>query len=177
MLGCVAALKTAVTGITLVAIGTSLPDAFASRTAARLDDSADNSIGNITGSNSVNVFLGLGVPWVISAIDATLRGKQFCVSTSGVCEASMLFLGMALLCLGNLICRRKVRVLSFCPQPLLFFQVFAGELGGPVCSKWISGLGCITLWIIYVLVLSLRAYDIIGWNIIVPQSSCGTTGK
>ncbi|TGZ74133.1 hypothetical protein CRM22_001107 [Opisthorchis felineus] len=162
MLGCVAALKTAVTGITLVAIGTSLPDAFASRTAARLDDSADNSIGNITGSNSVNVFLGLGVPWLFSAIDATIRGKRFCVSTSGVCEASMLFLGMALLCLGNLICRRKV---------------FAGELGGPVCSKWIAGLGCITLWIIYVLVLSLRAYDVIGWNINVPSSSCGTTGK
>ncbi|KAA3681335.1 uncharacterized protein DEA37_0013271, partial [Paragonimus westermani] len=49
-LGCVAGLKTAVTGITLVAIGTSLPDAFASRTAARLDESADNSIGNITGT-------------------------------------------------------------------------------------------------------------------------------
>ena len=29
---------------------------------------ADNAIGNVTGSNSVNVFLGLGLPWVIAAI-------------------------------------------------------------------------------------------------------------
>lgn len=50
LLGCVAGLKTAVTGISLVALGTSLPDAFASRTAAKLDDTADNSIGNITGT-------------------------------------------------------------------------------------------------------------------------------
>lgn len=29
---------------------------------------ADNCIGNVTGSNSVNVFLGLGMPWLIAAI-------------------------------------------------------------------------------------------------------------
>ena len=29
---------------------------------------ADNSIGNVTGSNSVNVFMGLGVSWVIASI-------------------------------------------------------------------------------------------------------------
>jgi hypothetical protein len=33
--------------------------------AAIHDDTADAAIGNITASNSVNVFLGLGVPWVI----------------------------------------------------------------------------------------------------------------
>ncbi|KAF5404951.1 sodium/calcium exchanger 1 [Paragonimus heterotremus] len=108
-LGCVAGLKTAVTGITLVAIGTSLPDAFASRTAARLDESADNSIGNITGSNSVNVFLGLGLPWLIGAINAKLNGQHFCVATDGVFEATVLFLCTAIICLGLLILRRRVR--------------------------------------------------------------------
>ena len=49
-------------------IGTSLPDTFASRTAAVNEKSADNSIGNVTGSNGVNVFLGLGVPWLIASI-------------------------------------------------------------------------------------------------------------
>lgn len=52
----------------MVALGTSLPDTFASRTAALREEAADNSIGNITGSNSVNVFLGLGLPWLIAAI-------------------------------------------------------------------------------------------------------------
>ena len=49
------------TGIFLVALGTSLPDTFASIIAIREDDNADNAVGNVTGSNSVNVFLGLGV--------------------------------------------------------------------------------------------------------------------
>ena len=49
LLGCVVGLKTAVTGITLVALGTSLPDTFASRSAALHDEFADNSIGNVTG--------------------------------------------------------------------------------------------------------------------------------
>lgn len=57
-----------ITAITFVALGTSLPDTFASRIAAMNDKTADNAIGNVTGSNSVNVFLGLGVPWTIGAI-------------------------------------------------------------------------------------------------------------
>ena len=36
--------------------------------AAQADDNADASIGNVTGSNSVNVFLGLGLPWTIAAL-------------------------------------------------------------------------------------------------------------
>lgn len=42
-------LKNSVTGITIIAIGTSLPDTFASRSAALHDIGADASIGNITG--------------------------------------------------------------------------------------------------------------------------------
>ena len=42
-----------ITAITLVALGTSLPDTFASKAAARSDDDADASIGNVTGSNAV----------------------------------------------------------------------------------------------------------------------------
>lgn len=54
--------------ITFVALGTSLPDLFASRAAAMNEKYADNAIGNVTGSNSVNVFLGLGLPWLIASI-------------------------------------------------------------------------------------------------------------
>jgi solute carrier family 8 (sodium/calcium exchanger) len=53
--------------ITFVALGTSLPDTFASKTAAMMDPYADASIGNVTGSNSVNVFLGIGIAWTIAA--------------------------------------------------------------------------------------------------------------
>lgn len=64
-----------ITAITFVALGTSLPDTFASRIAAMNDKTADNAIGNVTGSNSVNVFLGLGVPWTIGIIFYNFWGE------------------------------------------------------------------------------------------------------
>jgi solute carrier family 8 (sodium/calcium exchanger) len=54
--------------ITLVALGTSMPDTFASKMALLGSKHADDAIGNINGSNSVNVFLGLGLPWSMAAI-------------------------------------------------------------------------------------------------------------
>merc|ERR1719359_832100 len=68
LLGCSMGVPDSITAITFVALGTSLPDTFASKTAAQQDEYADASIGNVTGSNSVNVFLGLGLPWTIGAI-------------------------------------------------------------------------------------------------------------
>ena len=71
--GCLVGLKDSVTAITFVALGTSLPDLFASKQSAIQEKTADNSIGNVTGSNSVNVFLGLGLPWVIATIYWTMK--------------------------------------------------------------------------------------------------------
>jgi solute carrier family 8 (sodium/calcium exchanger) len=68
LMGCVFGLKTGLTAITFVAIGTSLPDTFASKKAAQESRYADEAIGNVTGSNCVNVFLGLGLPWVIASV-------------------------------------------------------------------------------------------------------------
>lgn len=66
--GCVLGMSDTITAITLVALGTSMPDMFASRSAAINEKYADSAIGNVNGSNSVNVFLGLGLPWLISTI-------------------------------------------------------------------------------------------------------------
>merc|ERR1712117_314863 len=75
--GCLVGLKDSVTAITFVALGTSLPDTFASKAAAVGEKHADNAIGNITGSNSVNVFLGLGLPWMIASIYHAANGSVF----------------------------------------------------------------------------------------------------
>ena len=45
--------------------------------AAAQDENADASIGNITGSNSVNVFLGIGIPWVLATLYVKLYIKWF----------------------------------------------------------------------------------------------------
>merc|ERR1712045_147255 len=75
LFGCVMRVPDIVTAVTFVALGTSMPDLFASLTAAKEDPTADASIVNVTGSNSVNVFLGLGLPWTIAAFHWTFAGK------------------------------------------------------------------------------------------------------
>ncbi len=74
LFGCVWGLDKASTAITFVALGTSLPDTFASKSAAVGDETADAAIGNVTGSNAVNVFLGLGLPWMMAAIKWSVSG-------------------------------------------------------------------------------------------------------
>ena len=53
------------------------PDTFASKVAAVQDKYADASVGNVTGSNAVNVFLGIGIAWSMAAIVKTYRGEVF----------------------------------------------------------------------------------------------------
>jgi solute carrier family 8 (sodium/calcium exchanger) len=74
--GCVLGCPPAINAITFVALGTSLPDTFASKTAALGDEDADASVGNVTGSNSVNVFLGIGMPWIFASVYWRVRGPN-----------------------------------------------------------------------------------------------------
>jgi len=67
LVGCCFDVLPETAAITFVALGTSLPDTFASMAAAKMDPHADASIGNVTGSNSVNVFLGVGLAWALAA--------------------------------------------------------------------------------------------------------------
>ena len=105
-MGCVMGLKPGVTAITFVAIGTSLPDTFASMTAARESPNADSAVGNITGSNSVNVFLGLGLPWVIAVIYSRQNNTKYEVPSSGLDLSVVLFLSTCLIGVAILIFRR-----------------------------------------------------------------------
>ena len=109
-LGCVLGIDDSITAITLVALGTSLPDTFASMTAAKNSASADSAIGNITGSNSVNVFLGLGLPWVIAAtyFEVNLPGQTYIVPAGSLSFSVYIFLIVACICFAILIIRRKV---------------------------------------------------------------------
>lgn len=58
----------------------SVPDTFASKLAACQDKYADASVGNVTGSNAVNVFLGIGIAWSIAAMYHAYHGQQFLVN-------------------------------------------------------------------------------------------------
>ena len=66
--GCLIGLKPEITAITFVAIGTSIPGAFAGKAATINEKYADNAVSSVMGSNIANVFVGLGVQWLIASI-------------------------------------------------------------------------------------------------------------
>ncbi|XP_025766763.1 sodium/calcium exchanger 2a isoform X2 [Oreochromis niloticus] len=142
--GCTVGLRDTVTAVVFVALGTSLPDTFASKVAATQDQYADASVGNVTGSNAVNVFLGIGVAWSVSAIYWEVKGKVFRVDPGSLAFSVTLFTIFAFLCMGVLMLRRRPSI--------------GGELGGPRVPKVLTSLLFFGLWFLYVLFSSLEAY-------------------
>ena len=102
--GCFLGVDNGIVAITFVALGTSLPDTFASMSAAVHDSNADASIGNITGSNSVNVFLGLGLPWTIAVIYyAILDAEKGVLTQDFVVEAGTLGFSVVVFCACSIV--------------------------------------------------------------------------
>lgn len=65
-----------VIGLTIISIGTSMPELFISTTSA-IDGYADMSIGNIIGSNIVNLLFILGLSAILSPIIVKKSTKKF----------------------------------------------------------------------------------------------------
>lgn len=155
LFGCAGNIDDSITAITFVALGTSLPDTFASKTAATQDEWADASIVNVTGSNSVNVFLGIGLPWLLASLFWSLSGPNdewwsqygetygdaypnaaFVVNgAEDVAFSVMVFTVNALVCLVVIHIRRKV---------------YGGELGGASDPKACSSFLLVLLWVSYI---------------------------
>ncbi|XP_048340335.1 sodium/calcium exchanger 3 isoform X5 [Sphaerodactylus townsendi] len=142
--GCTIGLKDSVTAVVFVAFGTSVPDTFASKAAAVQDVYADASIGNVTGSNAVNVFLGIGLAWSVAAIYWASKGQEFQVSAGTLAFSVTLFTIFAFVCISVLLYRRRPH--------------FGGELGGPKGCRLATTLLFVSLWLLYILFATLEAY-------------------
>ncbi|XP_069602699.1 sodium/calcium exchanger 2-like isoform X1 [Ranitomeya imitator] len=142
--GCTVGLKDSVTAVVFVALGTSIPDTFASKVAATQDQYADACIGNVTGSNAVNVFLGIGVAWSVAAIYWAIQGENFEVKTGTLAFSVTLFTIFAFINISVLLYRRRPHI--------------GGELGGSRLSKTLTAILFIGLWFLYILFSSLEAY-------------------
>ncbi|KAJ6667241.1 hypothetical protein lerEdw1_017219 [Lerista edwardsae] len=142
--GCTIGLKDSVTAVVLVAFGTSVPDTFASKAAAVQDVYADASIGNVTGSNAVNVFLGIGLAWSVAAIYWASQGQEFHVSAGTLAFSVTLFTIFAFVCVSVLLYRRRPHL--------------GGELGGPKGCRLATTLLFVSLWLLYILFATLEAY-------------------
>lgn len=121
-----------------------LADTFASKVAAIQDQHADASVGNVTGSNAVNVFLGIGVAWSVAAIYWAFKGKQFKVDPGSLAFSVTLFTIFAFICMAVLLFRRRPSI--------------GGELGGPRASRLLTTMLFLGLWLLYIFFSSLEAY-------------------
>jgi len=171
LMGCCMGIPDDITAITIVALGTSLPDTFASKSAAQHDPNADNSIGNVTGSNCVNVFLGLGLPWSIAAIYWDSAGKTadwikrdfkgdnyeevwgdkcpdgcFLVPAGTLSFSVIVFTSCACTCIVILVLRRIA---------------YGGELGGPASASKRDAILMCCLWFVYVLMSIMKSLGVI----------------
>jgi len=166
LVGCCFDILPETAAITFVALGTSLPDTFASKTAAMMDPYADASIGNITGSNSINVFMGIGLAWCLAAfrwetsepdedwkkaltfltpdqlanVRSAVKGNNavFVTPAGTIWFNLMVFSVNAFFALQHLYQRRRK---------------FGGELGGPnkgMFGQYFSAAFLIGQWFIYV---------------------------
>lgn len=146
--GCTIGLADSVVAISFVALGTSLPDTFASKVAVEQDETADSSVGNVTGSNSVNVYLGIGLAWTLAAIVHQSRGGQFNVIPGSLGFSVMVYCIFALLTIGIMMFRR-------------FNANIGCELGGPAGARKITSLVLALFWLTYVLLSALETYCMI----------------
>jgi len=176
LLGCTLDIPEEICAITLVALGTSLPDTFASYHAAVQDPYADASIGNITGSNSVNVFLGLGLPWTIGALywegylgvpfeenkarwllrAGNLKGETYMelgfeeLYPNGAFMVPAGTLGYSVAWF-TLLAGLTVAILA------MRRKAFGGELGGPMVPRYITCVLLGGIWATYICVSTINA--------------------
>merc|ERR1712039_230221 len=116
-------------------------------------------IVNVTGSNSVNVFLGLGLSWTIGSIywaivgrskewedrypdiAGSISGPAFVVESANLGFSVLVYTACSVLGIALLIIRRKF---------------LSCELGGPRAPKVSTSLSFVILWVSYVVLVSWR---------------------
>ncbi|KAI3460798.1 hypothetical protein Pfo_017461 [Paulownia fortunei] len=148
LISCVTGINAYVIAFTALAAGTSWPDLVASKIAAERQITADSAIANITCSNSVNIYIGIGVPWLINTIYNFLAYKKpLRIENAGGLSFSLLvFFATSVGCIGVLVLRRFT---------------LGAELGGPRAWAWVTCFYFMLLWLIFVVLSSLRVSGII----------------
>uniref|UniRef100_A0A7S1CBI4 Calx-beta domain-containing protein n=1 Tax=Bicosoecida sp. CB-2014 TaxID=1486930 RepID=A0A7S1CBI4_9STRA len=142
LFGCAVGLPDSVTAITFVALGTSLPDTFASLQAAKMDKTADAAVGNVTGSNSANVFMGLGIPWCIGALYHAANGNLYTVPAGDLGFSVTVFTITAVAAIAIMIGRELWG---------------GGVLGGATIPKYVTGGTLCSFWLVYIILSSMKA--------------------
>ncbi|KAL0459699.1 UNVERIFIED_CONTAM: Magnesium/proton exchanger [Sesamum latifolium] len=143
LISCVTGINAYVIAFTALAAGTSWPDLVASKIAAERQITADSAIANITCSNSVNIYIGIGVPWLIDTLyNFFAYNKPLKIeNAAGLSFSLLVFFATSVGCIGVLVFRRLT---------------LGAELGGPRIWAWVTCVYFMLLWLIFVVLSSLR---------------------
>ncbi|KAG0475774.1 hypothetical protein HPP92_015460 [Vanilla planifolia] len=143
LISCVTDINPYVIAFTALAAGTSWPDLVASKIAAERQITADSAIANITCSNSVNIYIGIGIPWLISTSYNYVMYNEplYIQNATGLSFSLLVFFGTSAGCIVVLVIRRLI---------------LGAELGGPRLWAWLTSAYFMLLWLIFVVLSSLK---------------------
>ncbi|CAM8928088.1 unnamed protein product [Rhodiola kirilowii] len=148
LISCVTGINAYVIAFTALAAGTSWPDLVASKIAAERQTTADSAIANITCSNSVNIYVGIGIPWLIDTAYNYIAYREplYIKNAQGLSFALLVFFCTSIGCIVVLVFRRVT---------------LGAELGGPRIWAWATSIYFMSLWVIFVVLSSLKICGII----------------
>lgn len=117
-------IPTIIIGLTIVAIGTSMPELMVSTTAA-IEGHSDMSIGNVVGSNIANLFFILGICSVI-------KGLKFQKETEKIENFVTIFATILLVIFGNnrnnnIITRTEGAIFLICCVLFILYNIFMAK--------------------------------------------------
>lgn len=148
LISCVTGINPYVIAFTALASGTSWPDLVASKIAAERQLTADSAIANITCSNSVNIYIGIGIPWLIDTLYNYIAYREplRIDNAEGLSFSLLVFFSTSVVCIGILVFRRLT---------------IGAELGGPRPWAWVTCIFFMLLWLIFVVLSSLKVSGVI----------------
>lgn len=148
LISCVTGINPYVIAFTALASGTSWPDLVASKIAAERQLTADSAIANITCSNSVNIYIGIGIPWLIDTLYNYIAYREplRINNAKGLSFSLLVFFSTSVACIGVLVFRRLT---------------IGAELGGPRVWAWVTCIFFMLLWLIFVVLSSLGVSSVI----------------
>lgn len=143
LISCVTGINAYVIAFTALASGTSWPDLVASKIAAERQITADSAIANITCSNSVNIYIGIGIPWLIDTVYNFFVYQEplYVENAEGLSFSLLVFFVTSAGCIAVLVLRRLI---------------LGAELGGPRLWAWATSAYFMFLWVVFVVLSSLK---------------------
>ena len=125
-IGCILKIPLSVMGVTVLAAGTSIPDALSSIVVAK-QGQGNMAVANAIGSNVFDIWLGLGLPWWIILLIDFIRSDVagLCVSTKELLPNIIVLFSVLIFYFGLLVIFRFRLYVKIGIAFMLLYAVFA----------------------------------------------------